>query len=122
LFSDEITRAKVSKQHLGWSALEDTRASRRQREDSLDDSAGIARCDFKAATQLHYALAHSCDAHAKLPAALRFLGCGHGRHAPSLIRMLRRTSALVGRSKGDGEILPVKITGTYDHPSYGLDK
>jgi hypothetical protein len=34
----------------------------------------------------------------------------------------RATEALFARSKGDGEILPVKMTGTYDHPSYGLDK
>ena len=34
----------------------------------------------------------------------------------------RATEALWAKSKGDGEILPVKMTGTYDHPSYGLDK
>jgi len=34
----------------------------------------------------------------------------------------RATEALFTRSKGDGEILPVKMTGRYDHPSYGLDK
>ena len=31
-------------------------------------------------------------------------------------------AALKARSKGDGEILPVKMTGTYDHPECGLDK
>jgi AsmA-like protein len=34
----------------------------------------------------------------------------------------RATEALKARSNGDGEILPVKMTGTYDHPEYGLDK
>lgn len=34
----------------------------------------------------------------------------------------RATETLFARSRGDGEILPVKMTGTYDHPSYGLDK
>ena len=36
--------------------------------------------------------------------------------------LTRATEALWARSKGDGEILPVKMTGTYHHPSYGLDK
>jgi hypothetical protein len=29
---------------------------------------------------------------------------------------------LFARGRGKGEILPVKLTGTYDHPSYGLDE
>jgi hypothetical protein len=36
--------------------------------------------------------------------------------------LTRATEALWAHSKGDGEVLPVKMTGTYDHPSYGLDK
>jgi len=34
----------------------------------------------------------------------------------------RASEALFAKSRGDGEILPVKMTGTYDQPSYGLDK
>lgn len=29
---------------------------------------------------------------------------------------------LFARSLGKGEIVAVKLTGTYDHPSYGLDR
>jgi hypothetical protein len=36
--------------------------------------------------------------------------------------LTRATEALFARSRGDGEVLPVKMTGTYDHASYGLDK
>jgi hypothetical protein len=36
--------------------------------------------------------------------------------------LTRATETLFAKARGDGEILPVKMTGTYDHPSYGLDK
>ena len=34
----------------------------------------------------------------------------------------RVVEPLFAKSRGKGEILPVKLTGSYDHPSYGLDK
>jgi AsmA-like C-terminal region len=36
--------------------------------------------------------------------------------------LTRVTEGLFAKGKGKGEILPVKLTGTYDDPSYGLDK
>jgi AsmA-like protein len=36
--------------------------------------------------------------------------------------LTRAIEPLVAKARGKGEILPVKLTGTYDHPSYGLDK
>lgn len=36
--------------------------------------------------------------------------------------LTRLTEGLFAEGKGEGEIFPVKLTGTYDHPSYGLDK
>src|SRR2546427_3765855 len=43
--------------------LEAVAACRRQRENGLDDAAGIAGTNFKTAAQLQYALAHSRDPH-----------------------------------------------------------
>jgi len=36
--------------------------------------------------------------------------------------LTRATEGLFAKGKGKGEVLPVKLTGTYDDPSYGLDK
>jgi len=36
--------------------------------------------------------------------------------------LTRATEGLFAKGNGNGEILPVKLTGTYDHASYGLDK
>jgi hypothetical protein len=36
--------------------------------------------------------------------------------------LTRATEGLFAKGNGDGEILPVKLTGTYDDASYGLDK
>jgi hypothetical protein len=36
--------------------------------------------------------------------------------------LTRATEGLFAKGRGNGEILPVKLTGTYDHPSDGLDK
>ena len=36
--------------------------------------------------------------------------------------LTRAIEPLFAKARGKGEILPVKLTGTYDHPSYGLDK
>jgi AsmA-like C-terminal region len=36
--------------------------------------------------------------------------------------LTRATEGLFAKGNGNGEILPVKLTGTYDEPSYGLDK
>ena len=36
--------------------------------------------------------------------------------------LTRATEGLFAKGNGKGEILPVKLTGTYDDPSYGLDK
>jgi hypothetical protein len=36
--------------------------------------------------------------------------------------LTRAIEPLVAKARGKGEILPVKLTGTYDHPSYGIDK
>lgn len=36
--------------------------------------------------------------------------------------LTRATEGLFAKGKGKGEIFPVKLTGTYDDPSYGLDK
>jgi len=38
------------------------------------------------------------------------------------VALTRAVELLAARSKGNGEVLPVKLTGTYSHPSYGLDK
>ena len=36
--------------------------------------------------------------------------------------LTRAAEGLLAKGRGKGEILPVKLTGTYGHPSYGLDK
>jgi hypothetical protein len=36
--------------------------------------------------------------------------------------LTRAAEGLLAKGTGKGEILPVKLTGTYAHPSYGLDK
>ena len=36
--------------------------------------------------------------------------------------LTRVTEGLFAKGKGNGETLPVKLTGTYDDPTYGLDK
>jgi hypothetical protein len=38
------------------------------------------------------------------------------------VLLTRAAEGLLAKAKGMGEILPVKMTGTYDHPSYSLDK
>jgi hypothetical protein len=38
------------------------------------------------------------------------------------VALTRAVELLAASSKGNGEVLPVKLTGTYSHPSYGLDK
>jgi hypothetical protein len=58
------------------------------------------------------------DLHGKLRVDTKFSQTATGAKA----LLTRATEALLARSKGNGEILPVKMTGTYDHPSYGLDK
>ena len=38
------------------------------------------------------------------------------------VALIRAVEVLAASSKGNGEVLPVKLTGTYSHASYGLDK
>jgi hypothetical protein len=38
------------------------------------------------------------------------------------VALIKAIELLAASSKGNGEVLPVKLTGTYSHPSYGLDK
>jgi hypothetical protein len=38
------------------------------------------------------------------------------------VALIKAVELLAASSKGNGEVLPVKLTGTYSHPSYGLDK
>ena len=58
------------------------------------------------------------DLHGQLEVETKFsaTATGAGRLATRVIE------PLFARGRGKGEILPVKLTGTYDHPSYGLDK
>jgi AsmA-like C-terminal region len=58
------------------------------------------------------------DLHGQLRVDTKFSKTSGGPKAV----LTRATEALFAKSKGDGEVLPVKMTGTYDYPSYGLDK
>jgi len=61
---------------------------------------------------------HKVDLHGQLQTDTKFSKTAGGPKA----LLTRATEALLAKSKGDGEVLPVKMTGTHDHPSYGLDK
>jgi hypothetical protein len=58
------------------------------------------------------------DLHGQLEVETKFsaTATGAGRLVTRVIE------PLFARGRGKGEILPVKLTGIYDHPSYGLDK
>jgi hypothetical protein len=58
------------------------------------------------------------DLHGELRVDTKFSKTAGGAKA----LLTRATEGLLAKGKGNGEILPVKLTGTYDHASYGLDK
>jgi AsmA-like C-terminal region len=58
------------------------------------------------------------DLHGQLELATKFSATATGPKG----LVTRVVEPLFAKSRGKGEILPVKLTGSYDHPSYGLDK
>ena len=58
------------------------------------------------------------DLHGELRVETKFSKTASG---PKAI-LTRAAEGLLAKGKGEGEILPVRLTGTYNHPSYGLDK
>jgi hypothetical protein len=58
------------------------------------------------------------DLHGQLELETKFSATAAG--PKSLVT--RVVEPLFAKSRGKGEILPVKLTGSYDHASYGLDK
>lgn len=58
------------------------------------------------------------DLHGQLRVDTKFSKTGGGPKG----LLTRVTEGLFAKGNGKGEILPVKLTGTYEHPSWGLDK
>jgi hypothetical protein len=58
------------------------------------------------------------DLHGQLEVETKFSATATGPKG----LVTRVVEPLFAKSRGKGEILPVKLTGSYDHASYGLDK
>jgi hypothetical protein len=58
------------------------------------------------------------DLHGEMQVDTKFSNTASGTKS----LLTRAAEGLLAKGRGKGEILPVKLTGTYGHPSYGLDK
>jgi AsmA-like C-terminal region len=58
------------------------------------------------------------DLHGRLTVERKFSATATGPKG----LLTRAIEPLIAKARGKGETLPVKLTGTYDHPSYGFDK